>query len=145
MNKRLNETLLDCVGNSIANYIKGGDKVYVGKVLLNAYNTYQEDERFGVDYIFHIENIDDVNTCIKGGMKYDEAILILLGMTMGMHSGYFYFGENYPKPKVLTNEELAEQLVNCIEEFLPYVMTYTQRGGYKEFYECFVAPIWIEQ
>ena len=142
MKKTLNEALLECVGTNIEKLINDGKNSYVAKVLLNAYNTYQEDERFGVDYIFNINNNEDTACCFRGGMTNAEFVGLLIGKEMGVYSGYFYFGENYPKPKPLTKKELVEQLVNNIEEFLPYVMTYPQRGGYEEFYNSFVAPIW---
>jgi hypothetical protein len=142
MEKTLFETLLNCVGTNIVNFLNDSNKDYVRKVLLNAYNTYQEDERFGVDYIFHIENVDDVKCCIEGGMQINEVSHLWVEFMKGTHSGYFFFGENYPIAKPLSQLELHTQLVEYIEEILPYVMTYPQRGGYKEFYNCFVAPIW---
>ena len=40
--------------------------------LIDVYNTYQEEERDGVDYIFDFHNKEDLCTCIKGGLTAEE-------------------------------------------------------------------------
>ena len=41
-------------------------------LVLGAYNRFQEDERDGADYIFNINDVNDLKCCIDGGMSTCE-------------------------------------------------------------------------
>ena len=69
--KKAIETMVQKISGAIINdtrnvYSAEGDMVL--KMVLAAYNDYQESERDGVDYIFDIENTNDLKCCIDGGM-----------------------------------------------------------------------------
>ena len=101
--------------------------------LLCVYNTHQEEERGGVDYIFDFQNQEDLCTCIKGGLTAEE----LAELVAKFHEGRgddetatffgdatttkFLFGCNYETPflfkySALKNTLLgnADEIVNCM-------------------------------
>jgi hypothetical protein len=107
------------------------------KIVLAAYNLFQEEERDGVDYIFDINNVDDLKCCIDGGMTAKE----IGGLYLGSHNNhlpYFYFGCNYPQPlPINTWDELRMDLVAWLDELLPYVIAYPQT--YKDLYQIYIT------
>jgi hypothetical protein len=139
-NKILNEVITNL--NNILSNADAEQTDKVRSIILEAYNAFQEDERDGVDYIFDINNASDVACCMRGGLTSMELTFILIGMTINNNSGYFFFGQNYDTPYILTLDNVNEIIVNQMESYLPYVMRYPHRKGYKEFYNLFVAPIW---
>ena len=52
--------------------------------LLNAYNRWQEDEKDGVDYIFHIDKQDDLISCVNGGMTSEDIVKLRKRTNAGM-------------------------------------------------------------
>lgn len=94
------------------------------KMVLAAYNDYQESERDGVDYIFDIENADDLKCCIEGGMTAQEICGLYLG-SQSQHLKYFYFGCNYPTPKPIANwDALRLTLVAWLPDLISNVIAY---------------------
>ena len=81
MEKVIN-TMVEKISAAIINdtrnvYSFEGDMVL--KMVLAAYNDFQEAERDGVDYIFDVENTDDLKCCIDGGMSAKEIAGLYLG------------------------------------------------------------------
>ena len=103
--------------------------------LLSVYNIYQEAECDGVDYIFNIDNQDDLLCCVKGGLTSQEVCGIYL-RSQSSHREFFFFGQNYKEPKqIQTIEELKNILVNSLDDLLPYVIKYPTMYGniYREY------------
>ena len=71
-------------------------------MLLLAYNRWQEDEHSGVDYIFNINNPDDLIDCIKGGLTADEIAKVL-------NAGVI------PRGKTLSEVNLVQNLANAVK------------------------------
>ena len=120
-----------------------GDKGYkVLNMLLRAYNDFQESERDGVDYIFDINNTDDLKCCIEGGMTAEEIGRLYLG-SHNDHLPYYYFGCNYPQPKPInTLEELRMNLVEWLDELLPNVVAYPYGyQSYRDVYTTYVTDV----
>ena len=91
-------------------------------IILNAYNFFQEGERDGVDYIFNIDNTDDVTCCMNGGMTTEQVVELWTGSREN-HSKYFYYGCNYPNPVPISSvEELCINLISWLDEFIPDVI-----------------------
>ena len=92
--------------------------------LIDVYNTYQEEERDGVDYIFDFHNKEDLCTCIKGGLTAEELAELVIMFQNDNSEDYttkFLFGCNHESPYLLTHSVLittlalhANEIVDCM-------------------------------
>ena len=92
--------------------------------LIDVYNTYQEEERDGVDYIFDFHNKEDLCTCIKGGLTAEELAELVIMFQNDNSEDYttkFLFGCNHESPYLLTRSVLittlalhANEIVDCM-------------------------------
>ena len=92
--------------------------------LIDVYNTYQEEERDGVDYIFDLQNKEDLCTCIKGGLTAEEIAELVAKSLDNDGENYttkFLFGCNHVSPYLLTHSVLisslalhAVEIVDCM-------------------------------
>lgn len=121
-----------------------GWKVF--RMLLRAYNDYQESERDGVDYIFDINNTDDVIHCISGGMTMEEMVRLWNG-SQSNHTEYFLYGVNYDEAKVFyTYEQVVSNLIGWLDEVLSDIIAYPwYYDSYKEVYTAYVSDVIIGQ
>ncbi len=141
--KKVIATMVEKISKAIINDTKNvfsveGDMVL--KMVLAAYNDYQESERDGVDYIFDIENTDDLKCCINGGMTAKEIGGLYLG-SQSRHLRYFYFGCNHQTPKPIADwETLREQLVSWLPELVRNVLAYPYAyESYRQLYVKYVT------
>lgn len=113
-------------------------------LVLNAYNTYQEEERDGVDYIFNINNPEDLKCCIEGGMTAKQ-VAWLYDQSQVNTTPFFYFGVNYEKPKPIANwEALIINLINWLDNILPCVLAYPYSlKSYEELYKACITNYMI--
>ena len=113
-------------------------------LVLNAYNTYQEEERDGVDYIFNINNPEDLKCCIEGGMTAKQ-VAWLYDQSQVNTTPFFYFGVNYEKPKPIANwEALIINLINWLDNILPCVLAYPYSlKSYEELYKACITKYMI--
>ena len=94
-------------------------------IVLEAFNHYQEVERDGVDYLFNIENMDDVKCCIHGGMTTKQIADVYNEYKDGRNTGYFFFGQNYDKVKpIKTRDELINLFIGTLHDVLLHVVCY---------------------
>lgn len=120
-------TLIENVKNEIINdtrnpYTAHGHEVLME--LLAAYNYYQETERNGVNYIFNIENNDDVIRCMKGGMTSKE-VCDLYTASQSTHTKYFYYGYNDNGARqISTMDELRTNIIAWLDEIVTCVINY---------------------
>ena len=119
-------------------YSVKGDSIL--KMVLSAYNDYQESERDGVDYLFDIENTEDLKCCIDGGMTAKEICGLYLG-SQSQHLKYFYFGCNHPTPEPIANWDalrltLVAWLPTLISNVLAYPFAYE---SYRQLYVRYVT------
>ena len=144
MKKAIN-TMVEGIKKSIIRdlndvYSVKGNKVL--NMLLKAYNDFQESERDGVDYIFDIDNTDDLKCCIDGGMTAKEIGGLWLG-SQSKHLQYFYFGCKHPKAEPInTWLELRMNLVAWLDELLPNVVAYPYTyQSYRDVYTTYVTDV----
>lgn len=119
----------------VINLVKNNwDSVEVRNMLFQAYNRYQEDERFGVDYIFDIKNTDDLICCVKGGLTATDIANI-------KNSGhrFFYFGCNYLKPVAISAVDIKAQIFGYIDEIIEQTLLYPWENPYREIYTMFIT------
>ena len=95
--------------------------------LLCVYNTHQEEERGGVDYIFDFQNKEDLVTCIQGGLTAEE----LAELVAKFHDGSgevktttFLFGCNHEVPYLLTYSALKNALLGNADEIVECMLKY---------------------
>ena len=114
------------------------------KLVLDAYNTYQKEERDGVDYIFDINNPDDLQCCIAGGMTAKEVAWLYEQFQIST-TPLFYFGVNYQHPQPIANyKALVTNLINWLDDILPCVLAYPYLlKSYEELYRVCVTDYMI--
>lgn len=89
-----------------------------------AYNTYQDDERCAVDYLFNIQDKLDLQTCVGGGLSAQEIanlVNTLNEKTNNNATPFFFFGENHTNPKLLTQNELFHNLIGWSDDIIEYI------------------------
>ena len=83
--------------------------------LIDVYNTYQEEERDGVDYIFDFQNKEDLTTCIQGGLTAEELAELVIKFHNDDSEYYtpnLLFGCNHVSPYLLTHSILKSSLLS---------------------------------
>jgi len=115
-------------------------------LVLNAYNYYEENERDGVDYLFYINNTDDVKCCIEGGMTTKEIAEVYNEYKDGRNTGYFFFGQNYDRAKpIKTRDELIDLLIGTLHDVLLRVVCYPYSSeAHKALYRYCVTDYMID-
>lgn len=139
--KTMVQKISDAIINDTRNvYSTEGDIVL--KMVLAAYNDFQESERDGVDCICDIENPDDLKCCINGGMTTQEISGLWLG-SQSQHLRYFFFGCNYPTPKPIPNwESLRQILISWLPDVIANVLAYPfAYESYKVLYTRYVTDV----
>ena len=105
--------------------------------LMELYNQYQEDEQDGVDYIFDINNAEDLKCCIDGGLTSSEiASLCNRGVR------FFNFGVNYSDATPVTNGMIMQRVIDNLNEIAFNVVKFAASGNsiYAWAYETYVVP-----
>lgn len=111
------------------------------KVLM-AYNQYQEDERFDVDYIFDLDDQEDLKTLVKCGVTAAE--IATLYNDDRYDSTYLYCGENHTNLRCLNMSEINKQLIANMEEIVLCMLAYPYIDGYTPLYQEFVTNYIVE-
>lgn len=133
---RVTQKLTKFIANEFQNFIRS-DKIVK---LLDLYNTYQEDERNGVDYLFCLSKKDDVICCLKGGLALTQLSDLVIENEDPQKTTLFYFGENHTENiHLLTIQEFKEQLYCHVDEMAEMIVLYPWVDAYKYFYGKFVT------
>lgn len=137
----LTQKLAKFIENEFQNFIENNK---IGR-LLDLYNTYQEYERNGVDYLFCLNKTDDVICCLKGGLTLTQLSDLVIENEEPQKTTLFYFGENHTKNiHLLTIQEFKEQLYHHVAEMAEMIVLYPWVDAYKYFYETFITNIIID-
>lgn len=109
-------------------------------MLLKAYNRYQEDERDGVDYIFSINNQDDLITCVKGGLTAEE-IYNFYGAVEGWANPtpHFLFGCNHKEMTPMGSDNIVDAIVAVLDELLDKIIAYPWVEEYRAVYTHYIS------
>lgn len=141
MNKEIFDALLSEFTTFIEKNINYDENLRYA--VLCAYNQWQEDERDGVDYIFNLDNNDDLKCCVEGGLSAKDISALVNGQSMNDKTSFFFFGCNHTSPaQIRNNDELIQQLVGHLGEFLPYVFVYP--SSYVELYS-YISKFVLEE
>lgn len=103
-------------------------------MFLKAYNRWQEDEHNGVDYIFNINNPDDLIDCIKGGLTADE-IANFVNSIKGWANSIpnFLFGCNH-NLQPLCNGDIYNLIYNNLDDIVDCIVAYPWVEEYRVIY-----------
>ena len=105
--------------------------------LLKAYNRYCEDEKDGIDYLFNLNNKEDLKCIVEGGMTARE-IADLYNKSNG--EGYFFFDCNHEEPYPIVGfEKLKSVLLSMLEDITKVIVAYPEIKEYKVIWDMFVA------
>ena len=125
----------DCIVRAIQIGLNSYDEKAT-KIIFNAYNEWQEQERDGVDYIFTISKKEDLLCVIDGGMTALEIADIVKSSSTGL----FLFGCNHTTPDVIeTAERLKNILLGTIDEVVEFALTYPYLSATKMLYKHYIT------
>jgi hypothetical protein len=114
-------------------------------MLLKAYNRYQEDERDGVDYIFNINNKDDLITCIQGGLTADEIVNFHNRLKSWVSpTPHFLFGWNNKEMKPMGKDNIVDAIVAVLNELIDVIIAYPWVEEYRAVYTHYITNKIIE-
>lgn len=103
-------------------------------MFLKVYNRWQEDEHNGVDYIFNINNPDDLIDCIKGGLTADEIAEFVNSIKGWANSTpNFLFGCNH-KLQSLFNGDIYNLIYNNLDDIVDCIIAYPWVEEYRAIY-----------
>lgn len=108
--------------------------------LFKAYNRYVEDETDGVDYIFNIQDKNDLSSCVNAGMTAIQIFDIVNGGCK-----YFLYGQNHTTPHPLTFAEVEGIVRNNIDEVIRCILAYPYVDEYRKVYTRFVTNNILEE
>lgn len=150
INSTIKTTLVNFVVNSLYTDLtntKDIDKSNkVLNILIEAYNNWQEGVHFGTDYLFNLNDNDDLITCLQGGLTAKEIAAMQNDRKSFGLSQYFFFGENHPTPQQLNVYALTHQILGDIEEIVRYTLAEGQSAKTKDFdfiYQNYISPLFI--
>jgi hypothetical protein len=114
-------------------------------MLLKAYNRYQEDERDGVDYIFNINNQDDLITCIQGGLTAKEIVNFHNRVKSWVNpTPHFLFGCNHKEMKPMGRDNIVDAIVAVLDELIDNIIAYPWVEEYRAVYTHYITNKIIE-
>lgn len=106
-------------------------------VALAAFNEMQDDERDGADYIFDINNEDDLAYLAGRKLITAKEIAFIVNSPDRYRGGYFTI---HYEDGIQPVEDIQKTLIGWLDELIPFVMLYVARGkdtAYQAFYEKF--------
>lgn len=113
-------------------------------MVFRAYNKFQENERMGVDYIFNLENKNDVIECLNCGLTTKDIAKLYNESQVNTTTCFFYHTSNHPTPEPLTWENLCQLMFDELDAILYAVIAYPWVESYREIYTMYVCDYIIE-
>ena len=134
-------SIVETMKRRIAHDLRNDNTNGVLDMVLNAYNRYQEDERDGVDYIFDLNNQNDLKCMVDGGLTVTEIVSAWNKVQNEGITSYFHFGCNYDGLEALgTTTDVKHDLISWLPIFIPYVLMYVTRcTEYQAIYEHYIT------
>lgn len=109
-------------------------------MLLKAYNRYQEDERDGVDYIFNINNQDDLITCIQGGLTAKDIVNFHNKVqSWAKPTPHFLFGCNHKEMTPMGSDNIVDAIVAVLDELIDNIIAYPWVEEYRAVYTYYIT------
>ena len=109
------------------------------QLVLEAYNCYQETEHDGDNYIFNIDDVDDLKCCVDGGLTANE-----IYQMVKLNCKHFTFGRctmfDRATYKIITDIDLHVLLWGYLEDVVWCALKYVSRcEEYAALYEHYVT------
>ena len=112
------------------------------KSYVTAYNTYQENEKDGVDYLFDLYDTNDINTCFKGGLTPSELYDMVNLTRSGIKSTqYFMFGINHSKGTCFGLNGLMLQLTAYATDVIEHMLLFPHCYDREFYYQIFTKNL----
>lgn len=108
-------------------------------MVIRAYKEFQKYERMGVDYIFNIENKDDVIECLNCGLTTKDIAKLYNESQVNTTKYFFYHTSNHPTPEPITWENLRQLMIDELDSILYAVIAYPWVESYREIYTKYVC------
>ena len=117
--------------------------------MLEAYNLWQEDTHDGVDYIFNINNKDDVIYLLQNDKNIQVRDISSLYINQYNNNGtpYFRYGQNYEyHPKVLMSmKQLKTQLIDNAEWVITHLFLFANNTDtYHKIFNMYIGNLFGE-
>ena len=96
------------------------------RLCIRAYNTYQENEKDGVDYLFDAKNKEDIITCLNGGLTLQE-LYNTFGSEQALKkeiTSFFMFGCNHVRIKLFSPMALLGNICAYSEEIVENMLLF---------------------
>ena len=135
----INEILCKTIGKDLNTNIKSGmDNI---NLVLKAHNRFQEDERDGVDYIFDINNKEDLKFLVEKCGFTAADVAKIYNDSQCNTTPLFFCHYNHGGIKMINNyEELVSILKSSLEQVVPCILQYVTRcREYQDIYEKYIA------
>ena len=131
----LHETIVRSIELDLNNPLKKDEL----QLVLAAYNRYQEDEHDGDNYIFNIDDVDDLKCCVDGGLTANE-----IYQMVKLNCKHFTFGRctmfDRATYKIITDIDLHVLLWGYLEDVVWCALKYVSRcEEYAALYEHYVT------
>ena len=103
-----NKNFIDEFVGKIENDVKrelattSGDngKEFLG-IMLRSFNTYCEQQRNGIDYLFDINNSEDLKCCCEGGLGAKDIARLYINFVRNHNTPLFAYDENHRHPELV--------------------------------------------
>ena len=154
INTEIKETtlkLIKLVSNAIVEDLKDNSSSVLDvddiiDTMLEAYNMWQEDTHDGVDYIFNINNKDDVIYLLQNCKNIQVRDISSLYINQYNNNGtpYFRYGQNYEyHPKVLMSmKQLKTQLIDNTEWVITHLFLFANNTDtYHKIFNMYIGNL----
>lgn len=156
---KLNETplaLIEAVSNAIADDLMNSNAEKRNELLtklLKAKNVYESDERDGIDYIYDINNSEDLRLLLKNDfLSAKEISAIWVAYSNGAYTPYFYFEYDYSNMTTKANivqieslDDICNILLGNIEDVVKNIIAYPYAvKSYENLYIEYVTNIILD-
>lgn len=143
-------SLIDAVSNAIADDLMNSNAEKRNELLtklLKANNDYENDERDGIDYIYDINNSEDLRLLLKNEfLDAKEISVIWTAYSNGLSTQYFYFGYDYSNittkasiVKIKSLDDLCNIILGNIEGVVRCIIAYPY--AYKSYEDLYVEYV----
>ena len=148
-------TLIDAVSNAIADDLMNSNAEKRNELfvkLLKAKNEYENDERDGFDYIYDINNSEDLALLLKNDfLTAKEISAIWVAYSNGTNTPYFYFVYDYTVEngrnivQIKTLDDVCNILLGNIKDVVKNIIAYPYAlKCYEDLYVEYVTNIILD-
>ena len=149
-------TLIDAVSNAIADDLMNSNAEKRNELfvkLLKAKNEYENDERDGIDYIYDINNSEDLALLLKNDfLTAKEISAIWVAYSNGTYTPYFYFDYDYSNMSTKVNimqiqtlDDVCNILLGNIKDIVKNIIAYPYAlKCYEDLYVEYVTNIILD-